>query len=72
MLGLKTVPQGERVMVLHTNGRVNYVDGPTRLAVFTAKVQPLRRYKRRTSPISGHPKKGWNDRACSRSSGRLV
>ena len=30
-------------MVLHTNGRVNYVDGPTRLAVFTAKVQPLRR-----------------------------
>ena len=43
MLGLKTVPQGERVMVLHTNGRVNYVDGPTRLAVFTAKVQPLRR-----------------------------
>ena len=43
MIGLKTVPQGERVMVLHTNGRVNYVDGPTRLAVFTAKVQPLRR-----------------------------
>ncbi len=43
MLGLKTVPQGERVMVLHTNGRVNYVDGPTRLAVFTAQVQPLRR-----------------------------
>jgi len=37
MLGLKTVPQGERVMVLHTNGKVNYVDGPTRLAVFTAK-----------------------------------
>ena len=43
MLGLKTVPQGERVIVLHTNGKVNYVDGPTRLAVFTAKVQPLRR-----------------------------
>jgi len=43
MFGLKTVPQGERVMVLHTNGRVNYVDGPTRLALFTAKVQPLRR-----------------------------
>jgi len=44
MLGLKTVPQGERVMVLHTNGRVTYVDGPTRLAVFTAKTVPLRRY----------------------------
>jgi hypothetical protein len=43
MIGLKTVQQGERVMVLHTNGKVNYVDGPTRLAVFTAKVQPLRR-----------------------------
>lgn len=43
MIGLRTVPQGERVMVLHTNGRVNYVDGPTRLAVFSAKVQPLRR-----------------------------
>jgi len=44
MFGLKTVPQGERVMVLHTNGRVTYVDGPTRFAAFTAKVQPLRRY----------------------------
>jgi len=44
MLGLKTVPQGERLMVLHTNGRVTYVDGPTRLAVLTAKTVPLRRY----------------------------
>ena len=44
MFGLKTVPQGERVMVLHTNGRVTYVDGPTRLAVLTAKAVPLRRY----------------------------
>ena len=31
-------------MVLHTNGRVTYVDGPTRLAVLTAKAVPLRRY----------------------------
>jgi hypothetical protein len=44
MLGLKTVPQGERVMVLHTNGRVTYVDGPTRLAVLAAKTVALRRY----------------------------
>ena len=43
MFRLKTVPQGERVMVLHANGRVDYVDGPTRLAVFLAKVAPLRR-----------------------------
>jgi hypothetical protein len=43
MIQLKTVPQGERVMVLHANGRVDYVDGPTRLAVFLAKVAPLRR-----------------------------
>lgn len=44
MFGLKTVPQGERVMVLRTNGHVTYVDGPTRLAVLTAKAVPLRRY----------------------------
>src|ERR1700761_9066635 len=44
MLGLKTIPQGERVMVLHTNGRVTYVDGPRRIGLITARAVPLRRF----------------------------
>jgi hypothetical protein len=43
MLGLRTIPQGERLMVMHTDGRVTYVDGPRRIAVLTAKTMPLRR-----------------------------
>ena len=44
MIGFTTVPQGERVMVLHNNGRVDYIDGPAQFPVFTAKVVALRRY----------------------------
>lgn len=44
MFQLKTIPQGERVMVLHTNGRITYVDGPRRIGLLTAKAVPLRRF----------------------------
>lgn len=44
MPGFKTIPQGERVMVLHTNGRVTYVNGPRRIGLITARAVPLRRF----------------------------
>ena len=44
MLNLKTVPQGERIMVWHPNGRVRYVDGPSRIFLFMERAEPMHRY----------------------------
>lgn len=73
MLGLRTIPQGERLMVLHANGRVSYIDGPRRIFTLTARTQPLRRSSaephqflviRRKNGTTGHvpgPAMAWFD-----------
>lgn len=44
MFALKTVPQGERVLVWNAKGEAKPVDGPKRLLLIRERIQPLHRY----------------------------
>lgn len=44
MIGWKTIPQGERVLVWNRVGEARIVDGPRRLALWSETVQSLNRY----------------------------
>jgi hypothetical protein len=44
MIGFKTIPQGDRVLVWDRSGNARLVDGPTRVTLFGQRVQPIERH----------------------------
>ncbi|MEM6886263.1 MAG: hypothetical protein AAF571_14660, partial [Verrucomicrobiota bacterium] len=44
MIGLETIPEGQRTLIWNIRGEARYVDGPQRLFLFREKTQPLIRH----------------------------